>query len=193
MKEKKKKKFHFTFHPPCSTQVARAFFFRAHFRISNRVFVLASPIDNAYNMPQRQVCEICKRSVLNARLLGPLIHTRTITAHYNCVLFIPVTPHSTSRRHNETDDAIAGVSTRFIRDEGARAKLLVSEIIFIGIHLLPFSFFPPIYFIVNFLLLTRIRCAIFANQKAQVPAVVEISAQILLCVFAKKSTTLIVV
>lgn len=70
-------------------------------------------------------CEICRRDNYNGRMLGPLIHTKTISAHYNCVMFSPVTPDETSRRDNPNDDAIAGVTARFIREEGGRAKQLV--------------------------------------------------------------------
>lgn len=43
-----------------------------------------------------------------------------------CVLFSPVTPDEASQRDNPDDDAIAGVSARFIRKEGVRAEKLVT-------------------------------------------------------------------
>lgn len=70
-------------------------------------------------------CEICKRSNFNGRMLGPLIHTDSISAHFNCVLYSPVTPDAESIAVRPEDKAIAGVSTRFIRDEGRRAQRLV--------------------------------------------------------------------
>lgn len=58
-------------------------------------------------------------------MLGPMIHTKTISAHFNCVAFSPVTPDKTSLAPNQGDDAIAGVTARFIREEGHRAFKLV--------------------------------------------------------------------
>lgn len=72
-------------------------------------------------------CEICKRSHFNSRMLGPLIHTKSISAHFNCVLYSPVTPDAESFAPRAEDDAIAGVSTRFISDEGRRAQKLVKK------------------------------------------------------------------
>lgn len=59
-------------------------------------------------------------------MLGPFIQTKTISAHFMCVLFSPVTPDESSQRNNPDDDAIAGVSARFIRNEGLRAERLVT-------------------------------------------------------------------
>lgn len=70
-------------------------------------------------------CQICKRSNFNGRMLGPLIHTNSISAHYNCVLYSPVTPKAECVASCPEDEAIAGVSTRFIRNEGRRAQRLV--------------------------------------------------------------------
>lgn len=77
-------------------------------------------------------CEICKRSNFNSRMLGPLIHTNSISAHFNCVLYSPVTPDAESFAPRPEDEAVAGVSTRFIRDEGRRAQKLVQKSILIN-------------------------------------------------------------
>lgn len=69
-------------------------------------------------------CEICGRANENDRTLGPLVHTRTISAHYNCVLFSPVAVDATTAQQSK-NDGICGASTRFIRSEGSRAKKLV--------------------------------------------------------------------
>lgn len=83
----------------------------------------------AHEMPPtkdfERKCEICKRSNFNGRMLGPLIHTNSISAHYNCVLYSPITPDAESVAPRPEDEAIAGVSTRFIREEGRRAQKLV--------------------------------------------------------------------
>lgn len=73
-------------------------------------------------------CEICGRSNQNGRMLGPLIHTRTISAHYNCVLFSPTTVDANSLSSGSEDSGICGVTSRFIRSEGSRAKKLVCSI-----------------------------------------------------------------
>lgn len=67
-------------------------------------------------------CEICARSTRDERRLGPFIETKTIAAHYNCVIYSPVAPDKTDVKA----DGIAGVTNRFIRNEGKRAKALVS-------------------------------------------------------------------
>lgn len=73
----------------------------------------------------RRLCEICGRKDFNARMLGPLLHTTTISAHFNCVLFSAQTPDTTSIAAQPEDDAIAGVTSRFIRSVGTHAKKLV--------------------------------------------------------------------
>lgn len=73
-------------------------------------------------------CDICLRDTLNDRALGRLQETRTITAHVNCVLFSPVSPDKTSLTSRPEDDGIAGVTSRFVRQEGKRAKKLVFQI-----------------------------------------------------------------
>lgn len=73
-------------------------------------------------------CEICRRDNFDDRTLGPLIHANNISAHFNCVLYSPVTPDETSLAPKPEDDAIAGLSTRFVRDEGKRAKKLVTTV-----------------------------------------------------------------
>lgn len=78
-------------------------------------------------MPRRKymrTCGICRRGDIDRRLLGPLVHVKTISAHINCVFYSPIMPDATSLVPN-SDDAIGGVSSRYIRTEGARAKLLV--------------------------------------------------------------------
>lgn len=80
-------------------------------------------------------CEICHRTNFNSRMLGPMVHTKTISAHFNCVVFSPVSPDKTSLAPNPEDDAIGGVTTRFIRGEGRRAKKLVNLYsLFFSIH-----------------------------------------------------------
>lgn len=81
-------------------------------------------VPHSFKMPERK-CEICKRNKFNPQQLGPFIQTKTISAHFNCVLFSPINPSQSSRRNNPDDDAIAGMSARFVRKEGARAKKLV--------------------------------------------------------------------
>lgn len=81
-------------------------------------------------MPRRKymrTCAICRRGNIDRRLLGPLIHARTISAHITCVLYSPILPDATSLCP-DSDDAIGGVSSRYIRTEGARAKLLVNRL-----------------------------------------------------------------
>lgn len=70
-------------------------------------------------------CEICQRKHFNDRLLGPLMHTKTISAHFNCVLYSPVTPDALDLQTREEEDAIGGVKSRFVRAEAGRAKKLV--------------------------------------------------------------------
>lgn len=70
-------------------------------------------------------CTICQRKECNDRMLGPLIHTKTISGHFNCILYSPVMPDAGSIASNKGDDGIAGVKSRFIREEGARASKLV--------------------------------------------------------------------
>lgn len=82
-------------------------------------------------------CVICGRNHLNDRMLGPLIHLTQISAHFNCVLFSPVTPDSLSRREGSDGGSISGVSTRFIRIEAQRAKKLVF-LVSVTPSLLPF-------------------------------------------------------
>lgn len=72
-----------------------------------------------------RVCEICKRSNWHGRILGPMVITKTLFAHFNCVLYSPVTPDEASLAPNPEKDAIAGVSSRFVRTEGKRAGNLV--------------------------------------------------------------------
>lgn len=69
----------------------------------------------------QRVCEICSRPDQNERLLCPLIHPSTISAHYNCVLFCSVQVDATSVEEH----GICGVTPRYIRTEGNRAKKLV--------------------------------------------------------------------
>lgn len=71
--------------------------------------------------PIAKKCEICARSTRNEKLLGPFIEKKTIAAHYNCVIFNPVVP----AKEETAADGIGGVSARFIRNEGKRAKALV--------------------------------------------------------------------
>lgn len=87
-------------------------------------------------MPKKQMdhaiakkCEICCSSIEDAKKLGPFIETKTVAGHYNCILFSPVKPDDVDL----TPDGICGVSARFIRTEGKRARPLV---IFF------FSYFP---------------------------------------------------
>lgn len=68
-------------------------------------------------------CEICQRLGENDRFLGPLIDKQSVLVHYNCVLFSPVHPDAESRQES---GGVCGVTLRYIRTEGARAKKLVS-------------------------------------------------------------------
>lgn len=72
-------------------------------------------------------CEICQRKNFNGRLLGPLIHTKATSAHFNCVLYSPVTADALELdlQTHEEEDAIGDVKSRFVRAEAARAKKLV--------------------------------------------------------------------
>lgn len=95
-------------------------------KMNNCFLFLAFRIETKFKMPANErKCEICKRSNFNGRMLGPLIDMHSISAHFNCVLFYPVTPAAESLAPQPGDDAIAGVSTRFIRQEGHRAQKLV--------------------------------------------------------------------
>lgn len=86
-------------------------------------------------------CEICARPTRDERFLGPFIETKTIAAHYNCVYFNPVIPDKVDIAAN----GIGGVSSRFIRNEGKRAKPLVHTFLFIFfLHFVYRSFFPQI-------------------------------------------------
>lgn len=73
-------------------------------------------------------CEICKRDSRNEKLLGPFVQTKTIGAHYNCVIYCPVTPEDVEK--DITKEGIGGVSTRFVRFEGRRAADLVCIFLF---------------------------------------------------------------
>lgn len=74
-------------------------------------------------------CAICLRSSTNESKLGPFINLASISAHYLCVRFSPVTPAKDEIVDEPTPGtSMAGVSSRFIRMEGARAKKLVSMI-----------------------------------------------------------------
>lgn len=66
-------------------------------------------------------CRICTRSTRDENTLGPFRETDTVAAHYKCVLFSPVVPDKLDFDPN----GIAGMSARFIRDEGRRAEPLV--------------------------------------------------------------------
>lgn len=70
-------------------------------------------------------CVICNRFVSNDRWLGPLQHLKTFSAHSNCVLYSPVPPDTSSFSENP-EDSVAGMTSRFIRAEGQRAKRLVN-------------------------------------------------------------------
>lgn len=87
-------------------------------------------------------CEICGRNNFNARMLGPLLHTTTISAHFNCVLFSPQTPDATSIAKCPEDDAIAGVKSRFIRNVGMHAKKLVIFLFSFRFSAITYSQFP---------------------------------------------------
>lgn len=64
-----------------------------------------------------RMCEICKRRNIDHRMLGPFIHTNTLSAHFNCVLFSPITPDETSRNA----DGVAGVIiVSYARKDDAR-------------------------------------------------------------------------
>lgn len=80
---------------------------------------------NSKKQKSKRVCEICKRSKWHGRILGPIVITKTVTAHFNCVLYSPITPDVSSLAPNPENDAIAGVSARFVRTEGKRAEKLV--------------------------------------------------------------------
>lgn len=133
-------------------------------------------------------CEICLRSILNDRVLGRLQHTKTISAHVNCVLYSPVSPDSMSLASRPDDDAIAGVKSRFIRDEGARAKKLV---IFL------FStFFHHIVIISSPFHVSSIYCSsnvIIASSKELILVAVRTRAVTPCSYFVQKNTTWIVV
>lgn len=131
-------------------------------------------------------CEICRRSTFDQRTLGPLVHTKTISGHFNCVLYSPVAPDATSLAPHPEDDSIAGVTTRFVREEGKRAKKLVID----------FSkFFNWFYFfslLMYVSILLFLRCAIIAKLSAHTLAVVKTLATIQWSNFAQKNSMLIV-
>lgn len=66
-------------------------------------------------------CEICARSIRDEKMLGPFIETKTIAAHFNCVIYSPIVPD----KLDVATDGVGGVTPRFIRIEGKRAKPLV--------------------------------------------------------------------
>lgn len=107
-----------------------------------------------------------------------MIH-KSISAHFNCVLYSPVTPDAESVAPRPEDDAIAGVSTRFIRVEGRRAKKMVNTEKSNWIQLL---FMSPLY-----------RRAITVKQWVHMSAAAMTLALIECWDFVPKSTTLTVV
>lgn len=67
-------------------------------------------------------CEICMRSHNDPKWLGPFLEINSIAAHYNCVIFNPEKPTQVDL---DPTNPIGGVTTRYIRTEGKRAKSLV--------------------------------------------------------------------
>lgn len=67
------------------------------------------------------MCKVCARAIQNPRLLGVFEGSDGIFAHSKCVLFSPVVPDKVHLK----SDGICGLSERFIRTEGKRAKSLV--------------------------------------------------------------------
>lgn len=59
-----------------------------------------------------------------------MVVTKTVSAHFNCVLYSPETPGEASLAPDPEKDAIAGVTSRFVRTEGKRAALLVGFLYF---------------------------------------------------------------
>lgn len=76
-----------------------------------------------------KVCQICKRSNRNDLVLGPMTDATksNISAHFNCILYSPVVPDALSIPSRPEADSIGGVSTRYVRHEGARAERLVGS------------------------------------------------------------------
>lgn len=77
-----------------------------------------------------QMCAICLRGDDDNLMLGPFVDLKTISAHFLCVRFSPVTPQKCEMSETATGSSMAGVTSRFIRNEGARSKKLVT--IFFG-------------------------------------------------------------
>lgn len=119
-------------------------------------------------MPPKQEakksCYICLRSIENDHLLGPLITTKTITAHFLCVLFNPVTPDADDFAAPEKDGGICGLSARYIREQAGRAAKLVR------------SFSSATFFFFKFTLTLFRRSATFARGTVLTRAVVSTSA-----------------
>lgn len=128
-------------------------------------------------------CEICLRDNYNERMLGPLMHTKSISAHYSCVLYSPVTPDAVSLAHHQKDDGIAGVTARLIREEGSRSKQLVKIKMRWNYFCIDFSI--SVYFSRCFLC----RFAIIVRRKASTSVAAKISAQTSCSNLARKSTT----
>lgn len=120
------------------------------------------------NSKFKRVCEVCKRSNWNGRILGPMVVTRTLSAHFNCVLYSPITPDAVHFAPNPEDDAIAGVSSRFIRTEGKRAKELVGF----------YSLFTDFFLVSVFLSLPHCRSATIAKRMEQTSDVALTSVRI---------------
>lgn len=120
-------------------------------------------------MPPKQKakksCFICLRSIENEHLLGPLITTKTITAHFLCVLFNPVTPDADDFAAPEKDGGICGLSARYIREQAGRAAKLV-YVNFLALHIFFFKFTLTLFR----------RSATFARETALTRAVVSTSA-----------------
>lgn len=97
----------------------------------------------------KRLCAICLRSSTDESKLGPFINLASISAHYLCVRFSPVTPEKDEIVDEpNTGTSMAGVTCRFIRMEGARAKKLVRIICLsflnISINLQLITFFPSL-------------------------------------------------
>lgn len=133
-----------------------------------------------------RLCEICGRKSFNARMLGPLLHTTTISAHFNCVLFSAQTPDATNIAARPEDDAIAGVTSRFIRSVGMHAKKLVI-FLFVSFASLVFSKTQNIsrFFLISF----NVRDAIFVNEMVQTLVDALTSGRTMLSVFARNNIT----
>lgn len=83
----------------------------------NKLFEMA----NNKKKSNENICKVCARGIQNPRLLGPFEESDGIFAHNYCVLFSPVVPDKVHLKA----DGICGLSERFIRSEGNRAKSLV--------------------------------------------------------------------